>query len=130
MKTKIKLEQKVIEDLDNRIELRYKEIDKLKNAKKELKISQLKNKVEEIAFRLLEIKEKGLTPKCIVASSELYDQLCSFWDKLPPFVGLPSLTILLMDNSVDLDITVSTKFKGLRVFRNWSLDDLEYYIGV
>lgn len=130
MKTKIKLEQKAIEDLDNRIELRYKEIDKLKNAKKELKISQLKNKVEEIAFRLLEIKEKGLTPKCIVASSELYDQLCSFWDKLPPFVGLPSLTILLMDNSVDLDITVSTKFKGLRVFRNWSLDDLEYYIGV
>lgn len=130
MKTKIKLEQKVIEDLNIRIELRYKEIDKLKNAKKELKISQLKNKMEEIAFRLLEIKEKGLTPKCIVASSELYNQLCSFWDKLPPFVGLPSLTILLMDNSVDLDITTSTKFKGLRVFRNWSLDDLEYYIGV
>lgn len=130
MKTKIKLEQKVIEDLDNRIELRYKEIDKLKNAKKEFKISQLKNKMEEIAFRLLEIKEKGLAPKCIVASSELYDRLCSFWDKLPPFVGLPSLSILLMDNNVDLDITASTKFKGLRVFRNWSLDDLEYYIGV
>lgn len=130
MKTKIKLEQKVIEDLDNRIELRYKEIDKLKNAKKELKISQLKNKVEEIAFRLLEIKEKGLTPKCIIASSELYDRLCSFWDKLSPFVDLPSLSILLMDNQVDLDITTSTKFKGLRVFRNWSLDDLEYHIGV
>lgn len=130
MKTKIKIEQKAIDDLNGLIKSKYRQIDELKNIKKEIKTSQLKNKVEEIAFRLLEIKEKGLTPKCIVASSELYDQLCSFWDKLPPFVGLPSLSILLMDNHVNLDITASTKFKGLRVFRNWSLDDLEYYIGV
>lgn len=128
MKTKIKLEQKAIDDLDGLIKSKYRQIDELKNIKKEIKISQLKNKVEEIAFRLLEIKEKGLTPKCIVASSELYNQLCSFWDKV--FVDLPSLDILFMDDKVDLDITASTKFKGLRVFRNWSLDDLEYYIGV
>lgn len=128
MKTKIKLEQKAIDDLDGLIKSKYRQIDELKNIKKEIKTSQLKNKVEEIAFRLLEIKEKGLTPKCIVASSELYKQLCSFWDKV--FVDLPSLDILFMDGKVDLDITASTKFKGLRVFRNWSLGDLEYYIGV
>ena len=128
MKTKIKLEQKAIDDLDGLIKSKYRQIDELKNIKKEIKTSQLENKVEEIAFRLLEIKEKGLAPKCIVASSELYNQLCSFWDKV--FVDLPSLDILFMDGKVDLDITASTKFKGLRVFRNWSLDDLEYYIGV
>ena len=128
MKTKIKIEQKAIDDLDGLIKSKYRQIDELKNIKKEIKISQLENRVEEIAFRLLEIKEKGLTPKCIVASSELYNQLCSFWDKV--FVNLPSLDILFMDGKVDLDITASTKFKGLRVFRNWSLDDLEYYIGV
>lgn len=128
MKTKIKLEQKAIDDLDGLIKSKYRQIDELKNIKKEIKTSQLKNKVEEIAQELLNLKEKGLTPKCIVASSELYNQLCSFWDKV--FVDLPSLDILFMDGKVDLDITASTKFKGLRVFRNWSLDDLEYYIGV
>ena len=108
-----------ISEIEQDIERKEKELEKLKYEKKTAQDKKLKQILIEIEKEILVLKSLGLKPKSIIVSFELFHSMCSIFEKLPYSIS-----------PLYCSMPRTIKYKGWDVFENYNLKVNEYHIGV
>ena len=108
---------RTIRQINEEIEVNYKNIKTLKAELEQLKKEDLSSVIVDIENQIEELSSNNITVRNINVSSQLFGRMNSFFlEKFIPIAWSP--------------IGRVGKYKGIPLYENYHIDEFEYYIGV